>query len=339
MAHTLDYTALNEPLTKEDIKAFESKTALAAFDTRVMIITTGFFGILVMFGLLMWVQTGEAKPDIIPMAATIPAAFILRSRLQAAVRRRARLHKFAFQNDLELFTNTRDPNYAGMIFSSGKIRHINEALRFKDGIEIGNLTYVSNGSLTSRNSRAYVKVKLTRNLPHMVLDAKKGDFLKRDLTNSSELFDQSQILSLEGEFDKHFTLHVPRQYERDALYVFTPDVMAALIDHGKEYNIEIVGDELYIYGNKHFPLDKPEFYEHTLAIINAIKGELLGQTDYYSDERVGNREMNMVADAGWRLKSGFNWNIVTMSLFALVLIVCLTAVLYLLLSSFSPMLK
>ncbi len=49
-------------------------------------------------------------------------------------------------------------------------------------------------------------------------------------------------LELEGDFGKHFELHVPAGYERDALYVLTPDVMQVLIDEAADRRVEIVDD-------------------------------------------------------------------------------------------------
>ena len=43
---------------------------------------------------------------------------------------------------------------------------------------------------------------------------------------------RTQVLSLEGDFDRYFTLYCPKEYERDALYVFTPDLMALLDRRG-----------------------------------------------------------------------------------------------------------
>lgn len=55
---------------------------------------------------------------------------------------------------------------------------------------------------------------------------------------------------LEGDFNKYFTLSVPRGYEIEALEVFTPDVMAELIDKAKQFSLEIVNGHLFIYDSK-----------------------------------------------------------------------------------------
>lgn len=59
------------------------------------------------------------------------------------------------------------------------------------------------------------------------------------LTGVAGLFARDQVLSLEGDFDRYFTPYCPKQYERDALSVFTPDLMALCIDEAAPFDIEI----------------------------------------------------------------------------------------------------
>ncbi|WP_414172275.1 hypothetical protein [Clavibacter tessellarius] len=51
---------------------------------------------------------------------------------------------------------------------------------------------------------------------------------------------------LEGDFDRHAALYCPEGYERDALYLFTPDVMAVLVDRVRGFDVEIRGDRLLL---------------------------------------------------------------------------------------------
>lgn len=85
--------------------------------------------------------------------------------------------------------------------------------------DFGNLTY-STGSGKNRKVPhwGYIAVKLERMLPQIILDAKSNNFLGTNLPAS---FSRSQVLSLEGNFGRCFTLYCPKEYEQDALYVFT----------------------------------------------------------------------------------------------------------------------
>lgn len=226
----------------------------------------------------------------------------------ARSRQMVRLSRFASDNQMTFGYNEKEPSKAGMIFSHGHSRVIKARLS-SPAQEIGNYTYATGGGKNRREHHyGYLQLKLPRRLPHMVLDAKKNNFLA--MTNLPASFHKDQVLSLEGDFDRYFTLYAPLQYERDALYVFTPDVMQHMIQQGQEFDMEIIDDQLFVYSSRPFALEKQEVLERLFAILSVIGKELSAQTDYYADERVGNRSVNLVAPQGVRLKKGINWVVV-----------------------------
>lgn len=247
---------------------------------------------------------------VLVVAIIISSIVGLRFAIASYNKSRARLFKFAERNNLSFIQNRPDPAYAGMIFDEGNSRVIDNAFVFPGRAEIGNYTYVT-GSGKNRTSHAwaYVKVKLPRRLPNMVLDAKKNNIFGR-FSNLPDTFDKNQTLALEGDFNEHFTLYAPKQYEPDALYVFTPDVMARLIDSGSSYDMEVIDDELFMYKSGRINLASETDLKAVLAIVDAIGKDLREQTDYYADERVGDRTRNIVAPQGARLKHGINWAVV-----------------------------
>ena len=126
--------------------------------------------------------------------------------------------------------------------------------------------------------------------------------MKTYSASRSYSFGQEQRLSLEGNFDDYFTLYCPRQYERDALYVFTPDLMALLIDEASPFDVEIVDDWMFVYANVPFQTGDANMYARLFRIIDTVGAKTLTQTDRYVDERVGNFAANIVAPQGARLK-------------------------------------
>jgi hypothetical protein len=58
-----------------------------------------------------------------------------------------------------------------------------------------------------------------------------------------------ELIKLEGDFNKYFSLSIAKGYEIEALEIFTPDVMVELIDKAKQFSLEIVNGHLFIYGN------------------------------------------------------------------------------------------
>jgi hypothetical protein len=220
------------------------------------------------------------------------------------------MKRFAEGNNATYSQDVFAPVMAGMIFDEGHSRMLNDSLAFANGFEVGNYTYVTGtGKNSVSHAYTFVRVSLKRNLPHMVLDAKSNNFFG---SNLPDRFSDSQRLSLEGDFDKYFDVYVPQGYAKDALYVFTPDVMQVLVDRGSEHDIEVVGDELYIFRSGKLDLTSKEQLEDTLAIAEAISDELKDQSKRYVDERAkvenpmggiaGNGRIPEVAKNGRRLK-------------------------------------
>lgn len=234
-------------------------------------------------------------------------AFIVAYFVYMSNGRAIQMNEFALQNHLTYIENQPYDERAGMIFSAGHSRVFLQLLlaEGRDFIELGNYQYTTgSGKNRQVHDFGFMRIKLPRRLPNMVLDSKKNNFFGGRLSNLNVGFGSSQRLSLEGDFDSYFTLYTPEQYKRDALYVFTPDVMQALVEAANVYDCEVIDDDFYIYSSKAFSLtDRAELLE-LAGIAHKLRSELVEQTDYYADERVGDRALNLIAPAGARLKSG-----------------------------------
>lgn len=312
----LDYAPLSQPVTKADIAAFKLEHEPDNIWTKLLQ-RAGYVVIAIVAVVALGVGSALVSHNgsVFSFAPAlfwflIIAGVIYFASVAINVRYRflVRLERFAKRNGIEFKYNTAiAAYYPGMIFDEGHSRQVNEVLVFPSLGEIGNYTYVTgSGKNRSVHNWAYIRVKLPRKLPHMVLDAKKNNIFGK-FSNLTDTFDGSQTLALEGDFNDYFTLYAPKQYERDAFYVFTPDVMARLIDSGSGFDMEVIDDELFIYRANRFDLGSETELRTLLGIINVIGSELKDQTDYYADERVGDRAQNIVAAPGIRLKHGVNW--------------------------------
>lgn len=194
-----------------------------------------------------------------------------------------------------------------MLYTTARFQGVN-------GFEVGEYSFEAGSSKhSSRSNWIYIRIKLDRNLPHIVLDAKVNDpqLLGQDVgTNLPRTFSRDQILHLEGDFDQHFTLYAPKEYERDALYIFAPDVMAMLIDETRRFDAEIIDDELYFY--LHEPgvgVVAPEMMRQLMNIVATVGGKLNAGTEHYRDERIVPSILQpaagVVADEGRMLRSSW----------------------------------
>lgn len=210
---------------------------------------------------------------------------VLRGRL-AREERMFRLDKFARANAMTYVPQLDNPPLPGMIFSLGGSRRASDVVRGDRPrfVEFANYRYVT-GSGKNRTTHVwgYVAVKLDVPLPHIVLDAKGNNGLFG--SNLPQAFDRDQRLSLEGDFDRYFALSCPAGYERDALYLFTPDIMARFIDNAAALDIEIVDDWLFLYAKRDFSTLDPATWAWLFSVVGALLDKL-GQWARWRDERL-----------------------------------------------------
>ena len=185
--------------------------------------------------------------------------------------RRYRLDRFARANAMGYVPRLDNPGLPGMIFSLGGSRNATDLVRGDRPrfVEFGNYEYTTgSGKDKTTHHWGYVAVKLDVPLPNIVLDATSNNSLFG--SNLPASFDKSQRLSLEGDFDRYFDLYCPAGYETDALYLFTPDIMARFIDHAAALDVEIVDDWLFLYARREFSTLDPATWAWLFSVVGAL---------------------------------------------------------------------
>ncbi|GAA1654884.1 hypothetical protein [Microbacterium flavum] len=197
-----------------------------------------------------------------------------------------RLGRFAQANGMTWYPEVATPPLPGMIFGLGHSRRAIDILRGERPrlVEFGNYSYkTGSGKNESTHRWGYVAVKLGTPLPHIVLDAVgNNSFLGSNLPAA---FDRSQRLSLEGDFDRHFALFCPEGYERDALYLFTPDIMARFVDTAAALDVEIVDDWMFLYTQRQVSTLDPATWAWLFSVVAALLGKL-DQWERWRDDRL-----------------------------------------------------
>lgn len=207
---------------------------------------------------------------------------------------RYRIAQFASANGMAYVDQLASPALPGLIFQHGSSRQSSALVRGFEPrfVEFGNYQYTTgSGKNRSTHHWGYVAVKLDVPLPNIVLDAKGNNALGSNLPAS---FQRDQRLSLEGDFDQHFTLYCPEGYEADALYLFTPDIMARFIDHAAQLDVEIVDDWMFLYMQR--PASTTD--AATWAWLFGAVGALMTKFDQWArwrDERLRQARADAVA--------------------------------------------
>jgi hypothetical protein len=273
------------------------------------------------------VQETPAIGVLVSMIALAVSALMVRFAVDIVKRdirlahwgRRARVARFAEANGLRYVVNHENPVEPGTIFAGGQKRRAFDcvtSLKGK-GVTLGNYQSVGHPLYEGAFRRwGYLRIDLGRFLPHMILEARSN---RRTFgrTNLPRRFSRPQKMSLEGDFDKHFTLYAPREYARDALYIFTPDLMVLLIDRTSAFDVEIVDHWMYLYSSKPFHVHKRETWEKVSAILDKVGQKVARQVSRYRDERASHPGF-VIAPEGRRLR-------VRVAVIATVVPICIVA--------------
>ena len=210
------------------------------------------------------------------------------SRFSTGWRRRFRLHRFAVENGLSYTPEVENLSRSGVIFTAGTSRRGHDILSTGPGsdFEIGNYQYAGNWKSERALRRfGYFRLRLPGPLPHIVLEARRN----RRWFGRSNLpwrFASSQSLSLEGDFDRYFKLHVPAGHEQGALYIFTPDLMVLFMDRAADYDVEIVDDWMYVYSPKPFRMLDPNTYERLFAVLETVGRKTLERSAKFTRQQL-----------------------------------------------------
>ncbi|SIN95307.1 hypothetical protein [Agromyces cerinus] len=309
----LDFTALEAPVDPAAVRAFRQATKASGSQnatTGVQAITT-VFGVVVVvvvffvfaiigtvFVSLFLSSFGGAFNDVPVVLLLFPlfvvaalvlvvVAIVRRVRRGSDWQRWYRLDRFAAANGFDFAVTSPDPPYPGTVFGLGRNRTSYDRLRSTSGrfAELGSYRYTTGSGDDERvSSWGYIAVALDRPVPHMLLDARAND---RVFSSLPSAFARSQVLSLEGDFDRHFTLYAPSAYERDALYVFTPDLMALLIDEAAGWDVELVDRWLFLYAPD--PIDSADVgaWRRAFRAADLVGAKVVSRTQRYADERSG----------------------------------------------------
>ncbi|RUR01123.1 hypothetical protein [Labedella endophytica] len=336
-----DTTALTAAVSRSEVKDFRrrEKSNRRWFDTTnvwviVIVVIAVLVGGLPLIRFVLGSTDGDAETNApsVPLAvAGIAGLLIVLVRLhgRSAWAARLRRSRFAEANGLVYDEPADVAEYPGAAFSAGHSQSRDVRFRSVDGpyAEFGTYSWSVGSGKGKRNYRiGFAAMRLEQPLPHMVLDLRDNNgFFGVGIIPFR--FDRDQVLSLEGDFDRYFTLYCPSDYERDALYVFTPDVMALLIDESDQFDVEIVDDWVFFYSTRAFDVDEPATWQRLFRIRDTIVAKLHRVSGRYRDDRVpgqdapvlapitasattarrGSGRVRVVAPAGRRLRSSAPW--------------------------------
>ncbi|WP_243225227.1 hypothetical protein [Microbacterium sp. CIAB417] len=153
---------------------------------------------------------------------------------------------------------------------------------------------VGDGEGASVHTTQMVRIPLTAEAPRIVLRSRNA---RGALSALPRVPRGRHELTLEGGFSDVFAVSVPTGYEVDALYLLTPDLMAILLDHAADCDLEIVDGTLHVYLDP-VDLTDPAQLRAFLTVVGVLHDRFGRRTALYRDEAAP------VVDAGAHRTAG-----------------------------------
>lgn len=295
--HSVDTTPLVAPLTKADKQSaqYQSVPLLNGFGIVSIVILS-----IITIIALSFAVTRHAGPT---MFVLFPWIFVFVGGMgilgvfaMAARHRRTayRLSQFAYRNNMTYIDRQPDGRNNGLIFGVGNNRQTTQVLATNEQMscEFAKYSYTTgSGKEQTTHEWLFVRIPLPYPLPNIVLDAKSNNSLGSNLPRS---FARNQRLSLEGDFDRYFTLYCPEGYERDALYLFTPDVMQNFMSAVGAFDVEIIDNNIYLYSQARAARTDPALWIWQFNAVATVRAKL-HQWARWRDDRLAQQAAQFAA--------------------------------------------
>ena len=225
-------------------------------------------------------------------------------------RREVRLAKFCRANGLTYRARVRNLRVAGTPFRSDYDSMTGPLVSGKFDGETFTLGH--HIIINKRNQNkielyppfVFARVGLPRKVPHIMLLNKKSRIIPvRDASAART----NAALKLEGDYANQFQLICPRNYERDALYIFTPDVIASIYDFAADAEIELIDDQLFLYTRGQATFRRPEKLIALFDVLRRLNQRFDKQTKRYCDARADRAVASVAADARRLRITSWSW--------------------------------
>ncbi len=256
-------------------------------------IFSGITSVIVVAGVVYAIESGIAisEETVIIGVAVLSPFFIIPIIILA--RRASALERLLWKELAERygFTYVHKPYFqsAALVFQEGHSRATVNGLTgtLSDRpFRLFQYNYtVGTGKNKQYHTYCVAEVAFAGTFPHLYLNNTKN----RDLSNLKGLF--LPRLSLPHELEGTFNLHCPKEYEIEALEIFTPDILAHILDAGWEHDLELVDQKLYVF--REIPIINREALEYELARLKELLEMLAPKLNRMKLEKVGDRKTTL----------------------------------------------
>lgn len=182
--------------------------------------------------------------------------------------------QFAFANNLTYYKSGSVFGLSGALFNIGHSKKTEDIMEGKfDGNNFTLFNYLyttGSGKNQQRHYNTVAKIEYPTILPPILLTVDSQYF-----GGIVPLFSSWKKIKPEGNFDKNFDLYSKKEFEIEALQIFSPDFMERMLTDWKEFNLEFNDTTLFLFCNSRITskaqLQKMyDFMEYLIARIEPV---------------------------------------------------------------------
>jgi hypothetical protein len=161
------------------------------------------------------------------------------------------MQQFASANGFSYVLKGSLDGLDGALFKVGRSRAVSDVVSgtFQNyPISLFNYKYITGFGKSERvHPHTIYELQFDITMPDMLLENASYILFEEPLVSR---ISGKELIKLEGDFNKYFSLSITKGYEIEALEIFTPDVMQELIAKAKNFSVEIIDSHLFIYDDR-----------------------------------------------------------------------------------------
>ncbi len=282
-----DFTILDDPVRLSDVRAYARRLRWTRRPPVVLsLLVVCLVAVVAMTRVL---QPGVGIVAIVGGCGTVVVIAAITASWATAIGRRVRLERFARVNGLDYADELRNDARRGLGFPPG-IENQGTATIIGPGASdgYGFILGVNRPRPDPRASRMemrrpflFLQLALPRSVPHLILRNRRSRIVPLFTGRTAA----ETTLRLDGDYHNAFTLIAPASYERDALEIFTPNLIAALLEFADAAEFELVDRTAFLYLPARTPVWTAEVMRAVLELADDLNRMLDRQTGRYIDER------------------------------------------------------
>lgn len=290
---SIDYSALDNGVTQSDTNTFLASGGKKPMSGWLFLSAISIFFILLFTVGVLFGVVGELFKGRLALSDLNEYEFVfytviffgvlltislflndLQSRKNLA--KLVRTSKFAAANNMTYIDTMKKSSNNGLIFSQGQERSTYDVVTSQSSpvFSFGTHRYITGGGRgRSSNEYGYISIDVGRGLPHTIFDAKANNgklFDKQLFTNLPTTFDKDQIVSVNPEIDAVYTVYSSEKDVSSLAQIMTTNVFNKLKSLSFSFDIEMVGQNVYVYKNGAFKETKEAIVE-IMELIDLIQ--------------------------------------------------------------------